>query len=108
MQRVERRINEVAEIQRLAEERFRQEWTTFKADDQKRWTNYTLSLDEQRSEISRRFERISERVTYIEDSIQEIQDTIVQLNDLNAKSISALLAAVHEWASGYERSSLTR
>ena len=41
MLRVERRINEVAEVQRLAEEQFRQEWTTFKADDQKRWTPTT-------------------------------------------------------------------
>ena len=36
--RLERRINEITEIQRLAEDRFRQEWVTFRADDQKRWT----------------------------------------------------------------------
>src|SRR3990172_2523502 len=36
IQRVERRVNEITEVQRLAEERFRQEWVTFKADDQKR------------------------------------------------------------------------
>ena len=76
MQRVERRINEVAEVQRLAEERFRQEWTTFRADDQKRWTNYTLSRDEQRGEISRRFERMTERLTLIDDNVQEIQDVL--------------------------------
>ena len=49
-QRVERRINEITEIQRLAEDQFRQEWVTFKADDQKRWTSYTLTQEEQRSE----------------------------------------------------------
>ncbi len=53
-QKVERRINEITEIQRLAEERFRQEWVTFKADDQKRWTNYTLTLEEQRNETTAR------------------------------------------------------
>lgn len=108
MLRVERRINEVAEIQRLAEERFRQEWTTFKADDQKRWTNYTLSQDEQRSDIGRRFERTSERVTYIEDSLQEIQDTLQHVNQLNAKSLEGLLAAIHEWSASYERSGIIR
>ena len=46
--KVDRRVNEMAEIQRLSEERFRQEWVTFKADDQKRWTNYTLTQEEQR------------------------------------------------------------
>ena len=103
MKKVERRINEVSEIQRLAEERFRQEWNTFKADDQKRWTNYTISQDEQRGEIGRRFERLTERVTNIEDNLQEIQDLLEQVNDLNARNLQALLSAIHEWATGYER-----
>jgi chromosome segregation ATPase len=103
MQRVERRINEVAEIQRLAEERFRQEWTTFKADDQKRWTNYTLSQDEQRTEIGRRFERISQRVTIMEDSFQEIRDLLSQVNELNVASLQDLLSTMHEWVDSYQR-----
>ena len=101
--KVERRINEVAEIQRLSEERFRQEWTTFKADDQKRWTNYTISQDEQRIEQNRRYERAVERITYLEDSLQEIQDSLIQINEINAKSLSSLLASIHEWATAYER-----
>jgi chromosome segregation ATPase len=32
-QKFERRINEITEMQRLAEDRFRQEWVTFKADE---------------------------------------------------------------------------
>jgi chromosome segregation ATPase len=106
--RVERRINEVAEIQRLAEERFRQEWTTFKADDQKRWANMTLSEDEQRSEINRRLERAIDRITYIEDILQQLQDSLIHINELNSKSISSLLSVVHEWVSAYERSGLSR
>ena len=105
MLRVERRINEVAEIQRLAEERFRQEWNTFRADDQKRWTNYTLSQDEQRGEFGRRFDRMSERLTIVEDSFQEIQDALHYVTELNAQSLKTLLSTIHEWASGYERSS---
>lgn len=45
-ERLERRINEVAEMQRLSEDRFRQEWNTYRTDDQKRWKQYTLSSDE--------------------------------------------------------------
>jgi len=108
MQKVERRINEVAEIQRLAEERFRQEWTTFKADDQKRWTNYTLSQDEQRGEISRKFDQLTERVIFIEENLQEMQDILHQVNDLNSRSLQALLTTIHEWTSGYERSGSPR
>jgi chromosome segregation ATPase len=44
--RLERRINEVAEMQRLSEERFRSEWNDWTADDQMRWKEFTVSNDE--------------------------------------------------------------
>jgi chromosome segregation ATPase len=102
-QRVERRINEITEIQRLAEERFRQEWVTFKADDQKRWTNYTLTQEEQRNEVNRQYTKIIEQVTQLEDSLQEIQDLVHQVNELAEKRLQALLALAHDWVSTYER-----
>ena len=102
-QRVDRRINEITEIQRLSEDRFRQEWVIFKADDQKRWTNYTLTQEEQRDEILRQFGRLSERATHQEDSLQELQDLLNQVNDLSEKRLQGLLALVHEWVSTYER-----
>lgn len=106
-QKVDRRINEMTEIQRLAEERFRQEWVTFKADDQKRWTNYTLTQEEQRGEATRQYEKLSERVTHLEDTVQEIQDSVNQMSELTSKRLQSLLAMVHEWVSSYERASGT-
>lgn len=101
--KVDRRINEITEIQRLAEERFRQEWVTFKADDQKRWTNYTLTLEEQRSEVARQHERLVDRTTNLEDRIQEVQDLIVQINEQTEKRLQSLLSVVHDWVAAYER-----
>ena len=103
-QKVDRRINELTEIQRLSEERFRQEWVTFKADDQKRWTNYTLTQEEQHGESVRQYEKLSERVTHLEDSIQELQDLLSQMNELSEKRLQSLLSVTHEWVSAYERS----
>jgi chromosome segregation ATPase len=103
-QRVERRINEITEIQRLSEDRFRQEWVTFKADDQKRWTNYTLTQEEQRSEITRQFEKLSEQATHLEDELQEVKDLLQQANELAEKRLQNLLAMAHEWVTAYERS----
>ncbi len=102
-QLVERRINEMAEIQRLSEERFRQEWVTFKADDQKRWTNYTLTQEEQRGEAQRQYSKLSDRVTQVEDNIQEVQDVIQQMNEQTEKRLQSLLSIVHEWVTAYER-----
>ena len=104
-QKVERRLNEITEIQRLSEERFRQEWVTFKADDQKRWTNYTLTLEEQRTESIRQYEKLSERVTHLEDNLQEVQDLVHQMSELTEKRLQSLLAVAHEWVATYERSS---
>lgn len=103
-QRVDRRINEITEIQRLSEDRFRQEWVTFKADDQKRWTNYTLTQEEQRNEASRQYENLAEKTTHIEDELQEIQDMLEQANQEAEKRLQSLLAMAHEWVTGYERS----
>ncbi len=51
-QKFERRINEITEMQRLVEDRMRQDWISFKADDQKRWSNYMISQEEQYQEVN--------------------------------------------------------
>lgn len=101
--KVERRVSEITEMQRLADERFRQEWVTFKSDDQKRWTNYTLTLEEQRSEAGRQHEKLVEKTTHLEDVIQELQDLMQQMNQHTEKRLQSLLAMAHEWVSSYER-----
>jgi len=103
IQRVERRVNEITEVQRLAEERFRQEWVTFKADDQKRWTNYTLTQEEQRGEIVRNSEKMVEQITHIDDTLQELQDLLQQMNAQTEKHLQSLLAVVHDWVADHGR-----
>ena len=65
-QKLERRINEVTEMQRLGEDRLRQEWVTFKADDQKRWTGYNLSQEESIRDLRKSMTKLDERVTEID------------------------------------------
>ena len=103
IQRVERRIKEITEIQRLSEDRFRQEWVTFKGDDQKRWTNYTLSQDEQRNEASRQYEKLVDQTTHIEDELQEVKDLLQQSNELIEKRLQSILAIAHDWVTTYEQ-----
>jgi hypothetical protein len=102
-QRVERRISEITEIQRLSDDRFRQEWVTFKADDQKRWTNYTLTQEEQRNEATRQFGKLAEQTTHIEDELQEVKDLLQQANELVEKRLQSMLQVAHEWVTSYER-----
>ncbi|NJN44282.1 MAG: hypothetical protein HC806_05875 [Anaerolineae bacterium] len=103
IERVERRINEITEMQRLSEERFRQEWVTFKADDQKRWTNYTLTQEEQTRENTRGQSKLVDRLAAIEDDLQEVKDISQQLDDQVARKLQSLLALTREWVADYER-----
>jgi hypothetical protein len=102
-QRFDRRINEITEMQRLTEDRFRQDWVAFKADDQKRWTNYSLVQEEQLREQVRLSERNNERIVFLEDVTQEMQDILHQIREENQKRLQSLLAVAHEWVEQYDR-----
>jgi len=95
-QRFERRINEITEVQRLNEDRFRQEWTTFKSDDQKRWSNYALSQEEQHREMNRSLEGLSDRITTLEEIIDSIEENIHELGQEDIRRMQALLTSLRE------------
>lgn len=102
-QKFERRINEITEMQRLSEDRFRQEWVTFKSDYQKRWTSYTLTQDEQFRDTNSEIQKLTERFAPIEDLSQTQQDIIQQTKEANEEYLHGLLAQIHELLSAYER-----
>jgi chromosome segregation ATPase len=101
--KLERRISEVTEMQRLSEDRLRQEWVTFKADDQKRWTGYTLSQDEGTKDLRRALLKLEERIPPLDDSIQTLQDQLHQTADATEQQLQELMNVAHEWLSAYER-----
>jgi chromosome segregation ATPase len=77
--RLERRINEVAEMQRLSEERFRQEWNNWRSDDQKRWKQFTLSNDEVWRGHDKDFERYVQRLEELAEALKPLHDSISRL-----------------------------
>ncbi len=95
-QRFDRRINEITEIQRLNEDRFRQEWTTFKSDDQKRWSNYILAQEEQHREMNRGLDGLESRLATIEEHLSTLQDDLQQVGKDNIKKMTALLNALRD------------
>lgn len=101
--KLERRINEVTEMQRLTEDRLRQEWVTFKADDQKRWIGYTLSQDEGGKDVRRAIQKLEERIQMLDDSTENIQDQLQQTTDATEQQLQELMNVAHEWLSAYER-----
>lgn len=102
-QRFERRINEITEMQRLVEDRFRQEWVSFKGDDQKRWTNYTLAHEEQQRETTRQFEKILERLTACESASEDVRTIQAQITDETGKRLQNMLALARQMVDNYSQ-----
>lgn len=65
--KIDRRVNEITEIQRLSEDRFRKEWDEFVQEEQKRVRQYTLTNEESW--------RVNEKV------INELQNMVTRLNE---------------------------
>jgi len=102
-QKLERRINEVTEMQRLSEERARQDWVAFKADDQKRWTSYSLSQDETIRDLRASMQNVVTRVDAMDEPIQTAQDQLHQTTDATERQMQELMNWAHEWLSANER-----
>lgn len=102
-QKLERRINEITELQRLGEERLRQEWVTFKAEDQKRWTGSTLSVEESIRGLQKTLDKLEDRVVAVDDISQTVQDQLQQTSDTTEQQLQELMNVFHDWMTAYER-----
>jgi len=95
-QQFERRINEFSEVQRLNDERFRQEWAGFKSDDIKRWANYMLTYEEQNRESAQEIGELTRQIEEIKDISVRNQDAIDALNRETVRHVQAILRAYQD------------
>jgi chromosome segregation ATPase len=101
--RVERRIGEASEIQRLAEDRFKQEWNAFLADEQKRWTTHMLLRDEQWRDNDRVVNKLNERIDQVEDQLPDFRETIRGMQAIDQSRIQALYNVIREFVAEYDQ-----
>jgi chromosome segregation ATPase len=98
VEKLERRISEISEIQRIAEDRLKQDWSVFLADDTKRWNTFKLNQDEQWREHTRIHDKIQ---IEMQEHGENITDSVQALTILAEKSQSRvldLLRTVQDWA----------
>lgn len=75
-ERLGRRINEVAEMQRLSEERFRQEWNDWIADDQKRWKQFTLTNDEAWRNHEKQLDQVRQTIDGVQSALTPLKSSV--------------------------------
>lgn len=100
--RFERRVNELTEMHRILEEKLQQEWTTYKADEQKRWTNYSLLSGEAQGGFSRQFENLQSRMNVVEDRNKETQEMLIMMSSELQKSMQGLMKMINNWIETFE------
>jgi chromosome segregation ATPase len=103
LERIDRRINEAGEIQRLSEERFKQEWTAFLADEQKRWTTHMLLRDEQWRDNDRLLNKITERVEALEEQVPDVRDTIRGMQAIDQSRLQSIYTLIREIMAEYDQ-----
>ncbi len=96
-ERSEQKMKEMAEIQRIQEDRLRQDWATFLADDQKRWTAQNLTWEDEWRERDRKFTKVTERLTRLEELSEEVADTIRSGQETDRARLETLANTVREW-----------
>ena len=100
-EKIERRINEVAEMYRLMDEKFRQEWVTYRSDLEKRWTNISLVMDEKQSELSESNKAFRERVTKVEDDTHEMREGLLLMSREIQNGMQGIMNMVTGWMDAF-------
>nr|BAL54981.1 hypothetical conserved protein [uncultured Chloroflexota bacterium] len=102
-QRLERRLNEISEVQRLGEEHLRQEWVAFRAEEQKRWTAFTLLHEQTINSLKKALESLEQKqeeiVQLAESNREEFEQSIL----LAQEQIQNLMNMAYEWLAAYKR-----
>jgi chromosome segregation ATPase len=100
-QRFERRINEITELYRMLDEKFRQEWNTYKTDSDKKWSNVSIAFEEKQSGISDQIDKIKERLLIVEDNTHEIQEVLILMSKEIQKGMQGLMNMVNGWLDAF-------
>jgi DNA repair exonuclease SbcCD ATPase subunit len=98
LERIDRHVGEMVEKQRLAEERHKQEWATFQAEDQKRWNTFKLAHDEHWHEHERRHEKHAAEMDQLERTATQALTEAIQAGDSVQRRTAELLSVLRDWA----------
>jgi hypothetical protein len=96
-ERMELRLREMAEMQRIQEDRLRQDWAAFLADDQKRYTVQTLAREDEWREHDRQSAKSMDRLARMEQKVDDFTGVVRASQENNRAQLEALANMIREW-----------
>ena len=103
LEMMQRRSGEIAELQRLGDERLKGEWARFQTDDQKRWNTYRLTTEEQWRDHLRRHEKAADEIEGAASTLARLEQEMESLEESQLQALSELLTALQHWASAMDK-----
>jgi len=100
-QRFERRLNEISELYRLLDEKLRNEWTIYKSDTEKKWSNLSIIFDEKQGSFADQFNKLKERMLAVEDSTHDIQEVLMLMSKEIQTGMQSLMNMVNGWMEAF-------
>ena len=100
-QQFERRIKELTEMYRLMDEKFRKEWTTYKSDSEKRWSNISMVIDDKQGGYSDQFQSLKDRMVFVEDNTNEMQEVLLLMSTEIQKGMQNIMKMVNGWMDAF-------
>ena len=97
IERLERRITEVGEMQRLAEDRMKHNWGEFQSEDHRRWSTYTLTMDERWNEHTRLHDKLRSESDVISSNLTNGLDRLGEIEVSDKRRLAELLSTLREW-----------
>jgi len=95
--------NQVAELQRLAEERQRKELEEWQAEDEKRWRKHELQWEHQWKEEYQRHNSVVTRQTALDKQIKSIYDQLAHLWKLQEIENAHRMGEVQRWQTEFQK-----
>lgn len=102
LQRLDRRINEITEMQNLVGDRMKQDWSSFQMDDQKRWSTYKLTTDEQWRDHTRLHEKIGSQLQVLDENASDAVRKLSEFKETGLPLIIEVLSMLRTWVAELE------
>jgi len=97
----ERRANELTEMYRIMDDKFRKEWSTYRTDLEKRWSNVTLTLDDRQEGFISQMENVRDRIQSVEDETHDIQEALMLMSREIQKGMHGIMNMVNGWMEAF-------
>lgn len=102
-ERLKRDQAQMAELQRLAEERMQKSYEEFVAEDERRWRKHEMAWEQKWNEQERANAQVRDRLTPLEEQVKKLGAQVIELWDVQQAFARHQSAEVERWIAEFTK-----